>query len=228
MASPNYDALHVRLSRMIGDPVSAAANNGNGGQTSALRDHYLNDGIRRLMNHYIRMRGYDSFSASMIEPAFFSGGYLADEAQTLGSNVKTLASWTGGVFCIITARNATASPNIVINPIPHKYKDLARTSSNRYLTPATGNQWYIIEGASLRVLGSGATDSVNLQYIKPHTDLTNANATDILVPPAYWNEVLDEAYKIFAEEYPEEESLARLQLKEGALNRELNIKAANA
>lgn len=226
MASPNYDALHVRLSRMIGDPVAAAATNGNS-FTSALRDHFLNDGVRRLMNHYVKMRGYDSFSAIMVEPAFFAGGYLADEAQTLASNVKALSSWTGGVFSIVTARNATASPNVVINPLPHRYKDLARTGVNRYLNPATGNQWYIIEGATLRVLGSGATDSVNLQYIKPHTDLTNGNATDILVPAAYWNEVLDEAYKIFAEEYPEEESLARLQLKEGALNREINIKAAN-
>jgi hypothetical protein len=41
MASPLFDALHLKLGRLVDDPVAAAATNG-GELTSALRTEYLN------------------------------------------------------------------------------------------------------------------------------------------------------------------------------------------
>lgn len=223
MASPNFDALNVKLSKRLGDPVSSATSDGSR-FSSALRDQYLNEGIRRLMRKYVRQVEPDIEEVQMLDPVFFSGGYLSDYAGALAANVVALSTINGtGVFKIISVQNTDGTNAGMVKPLPHTEKPDVLAGDNKYLTSAAiGHNLYLIEGTNLRVIGAGATNTISVQYLKPHTDLSSGGSTDILVPSTYWDQVLDMAYKVGQEEYGTDTSMQVAILKESAIDKQIN------
>jgi hypothetical protein len=278
MASPNLDALSIRLSHIIDDPVSAATTDGNI-ITSSYRTQFLNDGIRNCL---VKWAISDNWMALR--------SYLKDGTATLSGGQALLSAWTGNVSIILSAKNST--DNKFIYPVPQKLKHILDVSLNSYLTPSVNIQYYDVNNGYFILLdGTGAsTDAVYLKYVKEHSDLTvGAGASepvydaawtlsgttvtnftgvlsthvggtftglglssvpsarlitsyvsstsftidsafiggdtsgthgiiiplsqnDIEIDSQYWDEVLQEAYKIYAKRYPTKENIVRMQI----------------
>lgn len=225
MASPNWDALSVKLAKRIADPAAGGVATGDGARfTSALRDQYLNEAIRRLMRKYVRRTQPDVSEIKLIEPAFFYGGYLSDYAGSLAANVVALTTInSGGIFGIVSVQNTNVTNNSMVKPLPHTEKADAVAGDNRYLAAAAvGHEYYLIEGTNLRVIGSGATDAISVQFVKAHADLSAGGSTDILVPAAYWDQVVDMAYKVAKEENGDDNSLQLGIIKEAVIDKYIN------
>lgn len=217
MPSPNYDALSVRLSRRLGDPAASAITDGKA-YTSALRDTFINAAIVKLYKKNIFFTDLGSLRIEILDPGFFRG-VLGNEGQALAANVKALSGWTGGVAWIISAKNSTT--NTAIFPIRQRLKSVVETGSNTFLAASTTNQFYSIENATLKVHGSGATDTIFLQYVKPHLALSANGAADIVVPDSYWEQVLDLAEALALEEHPTQANIARAASKTAQVNKEI-------
>jgi hypothetical protein len=201
MAIPNFDALNVKLSRMMEDAVSAATTDGDG-FTSAYRDKLLNDALRRLQLKWWAIGQEDALR-----------GYTNVEAQSLSSSELALSTWTGGVVGILSVYNAT--DEAIPRPISNELKEEAQTGNNKYISSAvnTDLQHYYINDSNFTLINGTATSSIRLTYIKQHTDLVaNTGSTDIAVPSQYWEVVLKEAIGIFWEENPSKENVVKMQL----------------
>lgn len=207
MASPLYDAASVRFSRMIEDPVAAAATDGDQ-YTTAYRDVCINAGIRRLMLKFAPQEPPGTVPFVVNED--FLRSYLVTEAQTLAASVKTLASWTGGVFGILSAYNVTDEQ--IVYPASNIFREELQTGNNGYYIASSGQQRYTVNAASFTLFGGTATSSIRLTYIKQHTAMVNGASSDWLIPAQYEDIVLDEAFKVFCEENPSQENVIRMQL----------------
>lgn len=185
MASPNYDAMSVALSKKIGDPVASASTNGSGVWTSAFRDVLLNQAHREWLRRQIVAGNFNALQS-----------YRNREGKALTNNVLALTSWTGTAAFILSAYNSTDT--LIVNRLPDGYMGIARAGSNAYYTPSTTNQFYQIEGGSFVLLDGGTTtgDTIVLEYVKAHSDLSAGGASDTLVPPQYWDQVVDIAFAI--------------------------------
>ena len=200
MASTNFDALSIRLSRMIEDAVSAATTDGDR-FTSAYRDLLLNSGSRKLLKRAVDEKNDDLMRA-----------YINTEAQTLSSSTKTLASWTGGVQAILQAYNVTDEE--MVYPAAPTFREELADGENIYQLATATQQRYIIHAASVLIFGGTATSSLRLTYVKAYTDLAandSGGAGDILIPSQYYEVVLDYALMVFCEENPSNENIVRLQ-----------------
>lgn len=188
MASPLYDAISVDLSKKLSDAVASATSDGDI-YTSAMRDLFLNNAIKRWM---LKEVGVENWNALR--------GYKAREGQALSNNSKALSGWTGGVVAVISAYNSTDT--LLVNRLPDGYTAVARSGANSYYSPSTTNQFWQIEGASFILLDGGSTtgDTIVLEYIKEHTALSANGSSDTSVPSAYFAEILDLATKEALEE----------------------------
>lgn len=201
MASANYDALHIRLSRMLGDPVAAAATDGKV-WTSARRDILLNNAVRRWMMEELVKGNYNALRE-----------FRTREGQALTNNSKALSGWTGGVAWILSAYNST--DGVVVRRLPDGYTAVARTGENSYYTPSTTAQFYQVESGNFILLDGGTTtgDTIVLEYIKVQPDMTNAYASDIMVPSTYFGQILNYALELGVQEKPDPEKYPVLQDK---------------
>jgi len=201
MASPNFDSLSVSLSHLIDDPVAAAATDGST-VTSAYRTIFLNDGVRNCLRNWVQRGDWMALRS-----------YLLDGSATLENNSKTLSSWTGTPFIILSAKNST--DNVLINEAPQELKHVLDTGMySNYFTASATNQFYVVTGGSFVLIDGGTTtgDTVYLRYVKEHTNLTVANSTDIEIDSQYWDELLQEAYKIYLRRYPTTKNMQALQI----------------
>lgn len=147
-------------------------------------------------------------------------GYRNTEAQTLAASVKALSGWTGGVFTILSAYNATDT--VLVRRRPDGYDSTARAATNSYYTASATNQWYIVEGATLRLDGGTATSSIRLEYIKEPVTLVQGGASEvILIPSNYYDELLDLAVKAGQEEEARLPTLQLAQIKEAIVDKEI-------
>lgn len=201
MASPNFDSLVVQLSRLIKDPVAAASTDGDA-HTSAFRVQCVNEGVRRCLNRWVSQGRQDALRE-----------YIVTEAQALTASSKALSGWTGGVLAILAARNTTDTA--IPLPLSNALVAEATSGNNKYLLASASNQKYYLNNGNFVLLGGTATSSISLTYVKQHTDLTVANATDLAVPSHYFPEVLEEAFLYFCEQMPTQENLVRLGMKRG-------------
>jgi len=204
MASTNFDALNVQLSRMIEDPVAAATTDGDQ-YTSGYRDNLLNKACRDLQKRWAAEGNDDALRQ-----------YLNTEAQSLSSSTKALSSWTGDVLTIRSVYNST--DEVIPYPVANGLKEEAQTGNNRYLSVTANTslgQKYYVNANAFFLLGGTATSSIRLTYVKKHATLAAndaGGAGDITIPNQYWEDVLREAFKIFAKENPSAENTVRLQL----------------
>ena len=222
MAIPLYDALNVQHSKNIGDPVAAATTNGDR-WTSAQRDFHLNEAIRSWIRRMtfagarLERNGQD---AGVYWDAL--QGYITSEAQALSSNTKTIASWNSGagVVYILSAYDTTLSKPM--KRVSERNYTWAQTGGNGFLTASSSNILWTQDGSSIRVSGSGATDSITLRYVKAHTALAaNTGSSDILVPPPYWDEILNLAFSVAKMELGDVESVTLAMAKEASVDKEI-------
>lgn len=201
MPSPLFDTLSIRLSRELGDPVAAAATDGKR-WSSAQRSSFLNAGIRAFILKAVKYGNWGALT-----------GLVAEEAKALVANVLTLATtggWTGGVSWIMSAYNVT--DNLPIKPLlNHNLRSFVKTGGSQFLVASATNQYWVKDGLTFRLLDgvANSTDSIELRYVKQHTDLTAGFATDIPVGSEYFEEVLDLAVSIGLIEMPKSENVAR-------------------
>ena len=208
MASPLYDVLVVRLSKMLGDPVSAATTDGKV-WTGALRDVVFNQAQNRWMRKQMEAQNWNALK-----------GYIATEAQSLTNNEKTLASWTGGVFAVLSAYNATDA--LLVKRLPDGYDGVARAASNTYYSPSTTNQFWKQESLTFRLLDGATTtnDSIRLEYVKNPVTLASNGASEVMLTPAtYYDELVDMAFKIAKEEKGTQEALQIAMIKEQTVDK---------
>lgn len=210
MASPNFDALSLRLSRELGDPVAAAATDGKR-WSSTQRSAFLNAGIRTFILKAIRNQNFGALT-----------GYVVEEAQSLSSNTKALSGWTGGVSWILSAYNVTDT--VPIRPLRHHgLRSFIEPGGNQFITASASNQYWVKDGSSFRLIDGGTTtsDSIRLRFIKQHTDLAAGGAGDIAIGSEYWEQVLDLAVSIGLIEKPTGENVARSVILEQAVEKEI-------
>ena len=212
MASPIYDALSVQHSKNIGDPVSPASTDGKI-WSSVQRDNHFNVAIKRWM---LRQAQGDNLNAL--------GGYVGSESQSLSSNVVARSTYTGGVFYIISAYNATNS--VFIDRLDEGMRLDIVNGRIPFLTPTTYQEYWSREGLNIRIYGAGATDSVTLHYVKEHTDLSAGASADIVVPKTYHGEILDLAYKVAQEENADPQFMQIAMAKEAAMEKGTALKNA--
>lgn len=195
---------------MLGDPVAAATTDGKI-WTGALRDVMFNQAQNRWMRKQIEARNWNALR-----------GYVTTEAQSLANNAKALTGWTGGVSWILSAWNAT--DNIAVNRLPDGYDAVARAGTNTYYTGSTTVQFWKQEAETFRLIDGGTTtgDSIRLEYVKAPVTLASNGASEVMViPPVYWDELVDMAFKIAKEEKADRESMAIAQLKEQTVDRDI-------
>lgn len=203
MASPKFDALHVFLSRRIDDAVALAATDGDR-ISSAKRSQYLNEGIRNWMKKKFQSGDYSPLR-----------GMVNQESKAMVGSVMTLGTssgWTGGVAHIIDAVNTTPTTDVIVRPLPENLYNYSTLGLNKYFLSSSTNQFYVEDAGNFRLLGGAATDTIQLRYVKQHPDMTQAYATDISIDEQYYDEVLDEAERVYLLEYPSQDNTARLQL----------------
>jgi hypothetical protein len=200
MASPNFDQLNVNLSHLIDDKVTSASTNGEV-VTSLYRTLFLNDGIRVLLRKWTKEQNWIALKS-----------YLKDGSASLSANTVLLSAWTGGVFEILSAKNNT--DNVLILPCPEYLRYELESDVNPYLTPSATRQYYVNDGGYFRLLDGTSTsvDEIYLRYVKEHADLTVNNATDIQIESQYWDEVLQEAFKIYISRDPTDRNIARIKV----------------
>ncbi len=210
---PTFDQLNISLSRRVDDPVAAAATDGPR-FSSAMRIDWLNEAIRRWILKQVRIVPGTLQAYPVDEIALQN--YIKQDSVAMVANVKPLSSgWAAAVAWIIDAYDTTLS--LPINPLQspndrYQYD----TGGNSYLLASTTNLFWTTSGGNFELLGGGATDTIKLKYICQHTDL--AAAGTILVPANYHNQIIDLALQFFGEEYPQDETAARLALKFQAAN----------
>lgn len=209
MASPLFDQLSIDLSKKLGDPVAAAATNGLV-WTSALRTLLLNNAHRKWILKQLAAGNMNAL-----------GTYKNREGQALSNNAKALSAWTGGVSAILSAYNSTDA--LIVKRLPDGYVGVARSGANTYYTPSTTNQFWVREAGSFILLDGGATtgDTIVLEYIKDHTDLSAGGASDTLVPSPYFHEIVALAMQEGLEEEATPDARGIAVAKEQFVNQEI-------
>jgi hypothetical protein len=174
MSSPNLDALSVRLSHVINDPVTAATTDGQL-ITSSYRTQFLNDGIRSCLNKWVINENWMALR-----------NYIKDGTVSLTGGQSLLTAWTGNVSVILSAKNST--DNVFVHPVPQWLKHAFDVALNQYLSPSATNQFYSIENGYFTLLdGTGtSTDAIYLRYVKEHSDLSvGAGASTVVYDAAF-------------------------------------------
>lgn len=200
MASPNFDALNIRLSRMMDDAVAAATTNGDN-YTSAYRDQLLNNACRRLQMQWISAGNDDALR-----------GYINTASITLSSSVYSLASFAGGVLAIKSVYNTTDS--VLVLPETNNLKAEVASGNNIYIRSSVSNQRYFLNNANIEISGGTATSSLSVTYVKKHADLAAndaGSAGDLVIPDTYFEEILRQAAQIFYEQNPSKENVVKMQ-----------------
>lgn len=198
MASPNYDILSVRLSRMIDDPAATASANGQS-ISSAQRDRALNAAI----NKWVRLSCYTKRWAALRAYIRTASGNLTS------SKVLSVSSFSPTVYVIKSVYNTTQSKPV--EPLPSGTN--RQEVENPLVSGLFSNLYWVWENSDIVVLRGATSDAVKAEYVKNHTDLSAGGSSDIEIDSAYWDEILDFALKVLAEEKPTATNLAIAQIK---------------
>lgn len=206
MASANHDANHLRLSRIIDDPVTVASTDGNE-VTSLLRNDYLNKANRFIQLTLLSLGG-DHNRKDIVER--FIPGLKKLQSFTWASGGTALASdYQFWLECY-----DTTTPTILTW---HPSKQELDTDVN----PNIGNAFTILAGSiygyiSGVQLTSGATG--RLYYIQNDQRASAADSADIAIDSMWFDPLVDLAASFYYEDKGEQSShLQRLQIILGSL-----------
>jgi hypothetical protein len=200
----NFDALVVRFSRKIDDAVSATGTDGDQ-YTSLKRVEWLNSGIKNWLVKRLSQSDWVALA-----------GYIQTKTQAMTANAASFdaTGFTGGIQWILSIVNTTPTTNVPVTIIDPKYVSDITLSRIEGIGGTATDQKAYIQNNSINVIGSGATDTLSVTYVQKHTDLTSGGVADISIASPYWHEILEEAYRIFTEEYPSKDNTARLMVRQ--------------
>lgn len=221
MASPNFDALSVQQSKNIGDPVAAATTDGKR-WSSAQRSYHLNEAIRRwLRKQFLNGMIRESRTQDAGKNWENLGSYVVQGTGALTASVKSLSSFDGTntVAHIIDCYNSTDA--VPVKRLPQHFYRWAQTGGNSFLTSSATNQFFVVDGGNIRLLGGTATSTLSLRFVKAHSDLSANGSSDIAIPSQSWDQILDLAFKVAMEEVGDSESAAKGLIKEQVVNGEI-------
>lgn len=198
MASPNYDLLSVRLSLMAKDPVASATSNGQV-YASTRRDRALNGAIRQWLKLSSFAKRWGALRS-----------YVRTASGTLSSGkVLSVSSFSPTVFVIKSVFNTTQSK--IVDKLPSNIN--RQEITNPPVTGLFSGLYWEWENGDLFIVNGATSDSVKVEYVKSHTDLSANGSNDTDVPITYWDEILDLALKILLQENPTAENLAIAAVK---------------
>jgi hypothetical protein len=203
-----FDEMNLEVARRIDDYPSGGTASSNGDTfTASQRIDWLNQACRDLHLSNIKF-SEDGLSAEVINPHLMRA-YITDEAQSLTASQKILSEWTGGVAAILSAWNVTTGSLL------DGTKDsglVQNAGAGSYIKNSASKQYYTIQGGYFVLIAAtaNATDSIKLSYVIPYTDLV-AGGT-ILFPAEYHSKIVDEAVKLFYQEYPSLKNIDRLKV----------------
>jgi hypothetical protein len=189
MASANFDALHLRLSRKIDDPVAAAATDGSE-VTQALRTDLLNRANRVIQNRVLTMAAGDWTQRRDVVMRYIPG-LVTTQSITWASGSATLASdFSYWVEC----RDSTAG---LMTYHPSKAELDGNLNSNIDAAFAIlGTSIYGYDNGS--AIGNGATGT--LYYVKTDARASNGDTNDITIDGIWFDMVVDIAALLYHEE----------------------------
>ena len=206
MATPILDPLSVQHSKNIGDTVAAAGTDGKR-WSSAQRTYHINEAIRRWIRKMIAVKNWAALRA-----------YVQNESAALSSNELTVASFTDGIPDTIISVYDTTLTNQV-DPLP---PELSRFEAENEETAIVSGLYFTWDNSKLAVLNSGASDTIKVQYVKQHTDVIQSTGPDVAVPNSYYPQLLNLAEAIARREFPIPQNIARADLLEGIVDKEIN------
>jgi hypothetical protein len=178
MASPLFDALHLKLSRKLTDPVAAAATDG-GEVSSALRTDYLN-----RANKFIQMLLWTT------KPDLFETylqGLIATSSITFASAGAALPSDFS--YAITLQQDSPVRKLKWFEPSRKIELDMATVSanSNPFFSNCftiLGNKIYAYQAGTILSSGTGT-----FYYIKNDQRASSGDSSDIMID-AIWHETL--------------------------------------
>ena len=206
MASALHDANHVKLSRLINDPVASAASDGTE-VSSALRNDYLNRANREIQLLVLTLSGGD-WTKRRDKVARFIPGLMKTQSITWSTGSATLASdysyWLelrDSGPGMMTYHPSKAELDSAVNPnIPDAFTILG-TSIYGY--------------ASGSAIGDGATGT--LYYVQTDARASAGDAADISID-AIWHSTLVSIAAGFYKEEKGEDPLAHFKRLESVLS----------
>lgn len=176
MASPLFDALHLKLARLVDDPVAAAATNGSE-LTSALRTEYLN-----RANKYIQSVIWP-MGRQVVEK--YLRGLVAVSGTAFSSGTRTLP--TDYSYWLALYKYGTYDHAMWVDPSQVTAGLLA--NRNPDITVA-----FTIYGGSIYAydLAVAISDAAHaFWYVKNDQMTSSGNATDISIDSIWYDTLVD-------------------------------------
>lgn len=226
MATTNLNTLSLQHAKNIADPPMVQTADQDGKRwTSAQRTYHINEAIRRWIRKVYRSAMAKERRGAPAEKEWQDlGTYLSVATDTLSGKTLTLDDWGSAnedVAWIVSVYNS--STGHVVKKIPQSIIPYT-TTTNSFLAYDTNNAYWYLDGRTFTMLGGGSNNTINLTFVKQHTDLTvvtGAGGTDIELPSHVWDQILDLAFKVAMEEVGDSESAAKGLIKEQIVDGEI-------
>ena len=178
MPSPNFDSLHLYLSRKLQDPVTLAATDG-GPYSSAMRTDYLNR-ANNFIQMVVQQAGRDYVNRYLV-------GLVSTQAVVWAAAGTALASdYRQHLSCQYTP--ATGNP-VLLRFVGPSLKIVLDNDQNRNYDAAytiLGGKIYGYYNFSQLATGSGT-----LYYMKSDVRASNGDTLDISIDPLWYDTVVD-------------------------------------
>ena len=182
MASANFDALHLKLSRKIFDPVAAAATDGSE-VTSALRTDYLN-----RANKFIQffLYGFDKDPTRKLTQKLLSG-LVSTQSITFAVGGDAVASdFSYALSCYYY----TGATSLTIHPLmevrPDQFVPAFRNAFIKDTFTIYGGSLYGMYNQSALTSGSGI-----LYYIANDQRASSGDTSDIAIDAIWYESLVD-------------------------------------
>jgi len=178
MASPNFDSLHLYLSRKLQDPVSAAGTDG-GPFSSAMRTDYLN-----RANNFIQLA---VLNAGLEAVNRFIPSLVSTQAIVWASAGTTLATdYKKNLSCQYTP--TTGNP-VLLKYVGPSWKIVLDNDQNRNYDAA----YTILDGKIYGYYNFSqlATGNGTLYYLKSDNRASSGDSEDISIDELWWDTLVD-------------------------------------
>lgn len=193
MASANHDANHVRLSRIIDDPVTSAASDGNE-ITSLIRNDYLNKANRFIQFALLGMgEGYGR--RNFYVERFIPGLKKASSTITWASSGVTLSSIASDYQYWLEVYDTTTVGMHSWHPSKAELDGNLNSNVSNAFTILAGSIYGYRSGT---IISSGATGT--LYYIQNDQRASAADSADISIDSMWFDAVVDIAASFYYED----------------------------
>lgn len=208
MASALHDANHVKLSRLIRDPVASAASDGSE-VTSALRNDYLNRANREIQLLVLQLSSGD-WTKRRDNIARFVPGLITTQAITWSSGSASLAS----DYSFWVELRDSGAGLMTYHPSKAELDGNLNSNIQNAFTILGSSIYGYASGAAI---ANGATGT--LYYVKSDARASAGDTNDISIDPVWHSAIVSIAAGFYKEEKSEmPEALAHFKRVETVLS----------